>query len=191
MAKALFILGHAGSGKSQLAKRFLNSALNRGEFWVILDKDIIGERFSNKIFEILQQDNNDRDSDVFKSHIRDIEYETTLSLAAFQLKMGINVILPGPWTSEINNGKIFNSTSLGFPEETIVKHVYLSPPIAKLRSRIENRAHPKDKWKLENWDKFSSRLVKPSLISANHILTFNMFEDHEMQDYQLLKLFKE
>lgn len=190
MATALFVLGASGSGKTNLSKKFIKSRLAEGEHWVLIDKDTVGELFSNKILSLLSTNTDDRDSPIFLEHVRDLEYKTALMLAASNLKLGISVVLPGPWTKEINDNTIFNKDSLGFPQDSILGHVYLSPPSFKLKSRIENRDNPKDKWKLDHWEEYSKRVGKPKGISENKILTFNMFEEYYQQEYQLLKMIR-
>lgn len=190
MPLALFVLGSSGSGKTNLSKKFIKSRNSLGEVWTIIDKDDVGEFFSSKIFSLLNVDNEDRDSELFQTHIRDYEYKTALLLASQQLKLGINVVLPGPWTKEINNSSIFDVEILGFPKDTTIGHVYLNPPEFKLKNRIETRSHPKDKWKLEHWADYSKRIVRPENIPKNNILTFNMFEDFYQQEYQIMKMFK-
>lgn len=186
MARALFILGHAGSGKTQLAKKWIRDRIQRGEAWCLMDKDNIGELFVKKILMDLNLDPEDRDSEDYRIHVRDLEYQACLNIAREQLKVGINVVLPGPWTKEIKNEDIFDNLKIGFPEKTQTRHVYLDTPEHELRKRIELRNSARDIWKLKNWDIFKKRLVKPEQINERKIVTLS----DKMPDYLMINKIK-
>lgn len=173
MARALFILGHAGSGKTQLAKKWIRERNQKGESWCLMDKDTIGEVLAKTILTALNLDPYDRDSEQYRKYVRDLEYEACLNVAKEQLRIGVNVVLPGPWGSEIKSGKIFDNLQMGFPEKTQTRHVYLDIPNEELKHRIELRKSPRDKWKLKNWEIFKERLIKPEEINNRKIVTLN------------------
>jgi hypothetical protein len=170
MPTALFILGHAGSGKTKLSKRWVKTCLKKGDPWVLLDKDICGEGLANALMQALSLDPNDRDSLGYKSNVRDLEYKGCLRLASDQLKMGLNVVLPGPWTKELSSGAIFKNEELGFPSKTKIRHIYLEMGVDQIKKRILERCNPRDEWKLKNWDEFSKSLVEPLAVSRKSIL---------------------
>jgi predicted kinase len=172
MAAVLFILGHACSGKTYLAKEFIKNKLKNKEFWCLMDKDTVGNALSKPLFKLLNLDSNDRDSPQYKTHIRDVEYEACLDVMREQLELGINVVSPGPWTKEVNDGRIFSPEYLNMPSNTKFFHIYLDVPEAIIRDRLMDRNHPRDKWKLSNWDIFKETLVKPENIDKNRVVIF-------------------
>ncbi len=186
MARALFILGHAGSGKTQLAKKWIKERNQKGESWCLMDKDTIGEVLVKKILTSMNLDPHDRDSEGYRLHVRDLEYEACLNVAREQLRTGINVVLPGPWSKEIASGQIFDNLQIGFPEKTQTRHVYLDIPEEELKNRITLRNSGRDAWKLENWDIFKQRLIKPEEIINRKIVTLT----HKMSDYTMLSKIK-
>ncbi len=173
MAVALFVLGHAGSGKTRFSKEFIKSRLNKKEAWCLVDKDTCGEVLSNKLMLSYGMNPNDRDSPEYKEKIRDLEYISALKIAKEQLKLGINVVLPAPWTKELRNGELFDYKKLGFPKNTKIKLVYMDVSLEKIKERIEARSKPRDQWKLKNWDEFSKTLQKPSVVEEKRILTLD------------------
>jgi len=186
MARALFILGHAGSGKTQLAKKWIRERNQKGESWCLMDKDTIGEVLVKPLLIALNLDPNDRDSQDYKNKVRDLEYEACLNVAREQLRIGVNVVLPGPWNKEIKNGFIFDNLKIGFPEKTQTRHIYLDLPEDEIKNRILLRQNPRDDWKLKNWDEFKERLVKPNEISDRKIVTVN----HKMSDFAIMNRIK-
>lgn len=186
MARALFILGHAGSGKTQLAKKWIRERNQKGESWCLMDKDTIGEVLVNYILKGMNVNPNDRDSNEYRQFLRDLEYESCLNVAREQLRTGINVVLPGPWSKEIKSGIIFDNLKIGFPEKTQTRHIYLDIPEDELKRRIISRRCEKDNWKLDNWNVFKQRLIKPEEIIDRRIVTVN----HKMSDIMMFDKIK-
>ena len=170
MATALFILGHAGAGKTRTAKRWVRSRLKKGESWAMLDKDHFGEFLAPALMTALGMDPMDRDSPAFKANIRDLEYDTCLYVATRQLRLGTSVVLPGPWHHEIASGKLFDVQALGFPEGTILVHAFIDAPVEALRARILERANPRDGWKLQNWERYAKTLVRPPGLAGHEVV---------------------
>lgn len=179
MATALFILGHAASGKTTLARNWVKSRLKKNEAWCMMDKDDSGDILAPELMKALGMNPYDRDSKEYKEKVRDLEYLACINVAKEQLKLGINVVFPGPWTKELKNETLFNPYDMGLPEDTKIATVYLDIPENVLKERIEHRKNIRDKWKLENWKEFALTLKRPSVIDNRKILTFqtNYFND--------------
>lgn len=173
MPFALFVLGHAGSGKTKTSKRWIKQRLKKKEPWALLDKDTVGEVLAPALMVSLGLDPNDRDSPAYREQVRDLEYEACLVLAAEQLKLGINVVLPGPWNRELTSGKLFDAAALGFPEGTQLGHAYLDVSIEAMKRRIEERADPRDAWKIQHWDQYAERLIRPSGLKKRGVVILN------------------
>lgn len=173
MAIAFFILGHAASGKTKLSKEFIKYKVQKNEHWCLVDKDTCGEILSNQLMISYGLDPNDRDSPRYKENVRDLEYSTALAIAKEQLKLGINVVLPGPWNKEIREEIIFDAEKLNLPKDTILKHIYLDITPEKTKERILKRNKERDQWKLKNWEIFSKTLILPQVIVDRKIPVFN------------------
>lgn len=184
MAVALFILGHAASGKTTLAQHWVKSRISKGEPWCMMDKDDCGDMFAPILMQSYGLDPNDRDSVEYKDKVRDLEYITCLNVAKEQLKLGINVVLPGPWTKELKNGDLFNNEKLGFPAETTLSFAYLDICESIIKQRIVNRGNPRDAWKINNWDIFAKTLKMNPIVQERNIITFK--ENDYMDEKELM-----
>lgn len=170
---ALFILGHAGTGKSFLTAHFIKRQQAQGRAWCVLDKDTVGESWSGPLLEALGQDPNDRDSPFFKAHVRDLQYQSTLRIARDQLEMGLNTVLPGPWNKELASTALFSTQALGFPAFTRLALVWLDLPEAVRKQRIIRRADPRDQWKLAHWDTYFGALQRPPSVQDGRVPTLD------------------
>jgi len=190
MAKALFVLGQAASGKTQFARKFIKAQLKKKHAWCLMDKDTSGARLSEALMRTLGFNPNDKDSIEYKEHVRDLEYQACLDIAREQLRLGLNVVLPGPWTKEVNDGTLFDIDKLGFPFGTKIAHVYVDTPLDELQKRIINRKKTRDEWKLNNWSEYSKCLLMPQAIRDRNTLIINNKQEFERQEREILRLFK-
>lgn len=166
---ALFILGHAGTGKSFITTHFVERQREKGHAWCVLDKDVVSERWSGRFLQALGQAPDDRDSPVFKEKVRDLEYLSTLRIAKDQLELGLNVVFPGPWSRELASSALFSTDALGLPPETRLCHVWLELPIAIRKERIIRRADPRDQWKLDHWQNYTDALKRPDAVQDGRV----------------------
>ncbi|MBN9425183.1 MAG: AAA family ATPase, partial [Burkholderiales bacterium] len=82
MARLIFFAGHAGTGKTTLAKRAVPLLHARtGQSFCLLDKDTVYGAFSAKVMGLLTGDPNDRDSPTYLQNLRDQEYSGLLDIA--------------------------------------------------------------------------------------------------------------
>jgi len=166
---ALFVLGHAGTGKSFLTRHFIQRQQEEGRAWCVLDKDVVSECWSGPFLETLGADPNDRDSPLFKDKVRDLEYASTLRIARDQLELGLNVAFPGPWSREQASEALFSTQRLGLPPDTQLRHVWLELPLDVRRDRIAKRADPRDAWKLAHWERYVEALKRPTAVQDGRV----------------------
>ena len=166
---ALFILGHAGTGKSWLTHRFVTHQHAAGRPWCVLDKDVVSEVWTGPLLSAHGQDPNDRDSPFFKSVARDLGYESTLRVGRDQIEHGTSVVFPGPWSRELASGRLFSATALGLPGYTRMRHVWLDLPLDIRKDRIIKRGDPRDQWKLAHWGEYAAALKRPEAVADGRI----------------------
>lgn len=157
----LFILGVAGTGKSTLTDAFVQAARHRGQVFVPIDKDTLGNASTRRVIELTPGATlGDRDSALYQREIRDLEYGNALSYAAELLARGFNVVMPAPWTNEIVSGALTDANRLGLGPCQL-RHARLATGnLDTLRSRIEQRANPMDQYKLAYWERFCEKIGK-------------------------------
>ncbi len=162
MARLIFFCGHAGAGKTTLAKRALPLLHHRtGESFCLLDKDTVYGAYSSNVMGILTGDPNDRDSPIFLEKLRDREYEGLFDIARENLAMGTNVILVGPFSRELKNGLIFDHRRLKLPSDASIQVVWVSLSEAVAKERIIRRGNALDAYKLEHWEDYRKRRFEP------------------------------
>ena len=160
--RLILFAGHAGTGKTTLAKQALPVlAARSGRDFFFLDKDTAYGAFSSHIMGLLTGDPADRDSPIYLQHLRDREYGGLLDITRENLALDLQVMLVGPFTREIMAGKFFRPQELGLPANTVCRIAWIDLPSDEARRRIERRADPRDAWKLAHWDSYLQRRVEP------------------------------
>jgi predicted kinase len=162
MARLVFFAGHAGTGKTTLAKRAVPLLHARtGESFCILDKDTIYGAYSAKVMGLLTGDPDDRDSPTYLENLRDEEYNGLLEIARENLELGVNTVLVGPFSREVRSHRVFDPSALGVPGDTAVSVVWVELEEEAAKARIVARAHPNDRYKLAHWDEYRKRRFVP------------------------------
>ncbi len=160
--RLILFAGHAGTGKTTLAKRAVPLLASRsGRDFFFLDKDTAYGAFSSHIMGLLTGDPDDRDSPTYLQHLRDREYAGLLEITRENLELGQQVMLVGPFTREIMAGKFFRPAELGLPADTVCRIAWIDLSSAEAKRRIEARNDARDRWKLVHWDDYLKRRVEP------------------------------
>jgi len=111
--------------------------------------------------ELTTKNPNDRDSPYYLKNLRDWEYAGLIAIARENLQLGVNVILVGPFSTEIQSGRIFNPQELGVPSASSIKIAWIDLDENEAKRRMEKRADPRDEYKLKHWDQYTQRRVEP------------------------------
>ena len=160
--RLILFAGHAGTGKSTLAKKALPLIIERtGEDFFFLDKDTVYGAFSAHVMELTTQNPNDRDSPFYLENLRDWEYRGLIDIARENLLLGVNVILVGPFSREIQSGNMFNPEALGVPAQTKISIAWIDLQEQEAKTRMEKRNDPRDDWKLAHWNEYVKRRIEP------------------------------
>ena len=160
--RLILFAGHAGTGKTTLAKKALPLIVEKtGEDLFFLDKDTVYGAYSAHVMEITTKNPNDRDSPYYLKNLRNWEYAGLIAIARENLQLGVNVILVGPFSTEIQSGRIFNPQELGVPSVSSIKIAWIDLDENEAKRRMEKRADPRDEYKLKHWDQYTQRRVEP------------------------------
>ena len=163
MPRLIFFCGHAGTGKTTLAKRALLALRQRtGESFCLLDKDTLYGDYSSAVMGVLTGDANDRDSPVFLRHLREPEYAGLLNTARENLALGTNCLVVGPLSREERAHMLADRAWLRVADDVQVHTVWVHLQEAEARRRIQARGNPNDAWKLAHWDDYRPRLFLPT-----------------------------
>ena len=160
--RLLLFAGHAGTGKTTLAKRAMPVLAARGgKDFFFLDKDTAYGAFSSHVMGLLTGNPADRDSPTYLQNLRDREYAGLLDITRENLELGSQVMLVGPFTRELMAGKFFDPAQLGMPASTVCRIAWIDLSTDEAKRRIEKRNDPRDAWKLAHWDEYLKRRVEP------------------------------
>jgi len=180
MARLVFIAGHAGTGKTTLARRAVPLLHARtGESFCVLDKDTVYGAYSAKVMGLLTGDPDDRDSPTYLEHLRDQEYHGLVEVAAENLALGVNVVLVGPFSREVKSKRVFDPLALGVPADTRIRVIWVALDEATAKARIVARADPRDRYKLAHWDEYRKRRFEPDPAEFPGLLRFDNAEFDE------------
>jgi GTPase SAR1 family protein len=191
MRKLIFFLGPAGAGKTTIAK-----ALAQRRQLPLFDMDTLSRPAAEVIMTLAGLDPNDRDSTVYKRHCRDLGYRITMDAALENLELGLDVIVIGPFTKEIEDPLWLENELLRIGAslrdvETKVLYLFL-PDESFYRLRIAERGLDIDAWKLENWSNFNQTLIRREIkwnIPAASILYFDNSEPLTQDKLLLIEKF--
>ncbi|HLS56950.1 MAG TPA: AAA family ATPase [Zeimonas sp.] len=174
MARLVFFAGHAGTGKTTLARRAMPLMHARtGESFCVLDKDTVYGAYSAKVMGLLTGDPDDRDSPMYLENLRDQEYGGLLAIAAENLALGVNVLLVGPFSREVKSKRVFDPAALGLPLDTRISVVWVALDEATAKARIVARGDARDRYKLEHWDDYRKRRFDPDAAEFPELLRFD------------------
>ncbi len=180
--RLLLFAGHAGTGKTTLAKRAMPVLAARGgKDFFFLDKDTAYGAFSSHVMGLLTGNPADRDSPTYLQNLRDREYAGLLDVTRENLELGSQVMLVGPFTRELMAGKFFDPVLLGMPSGTICRIAWIDLSTEEARRRIEKRNDPRDAWKLAHWDEYLKRRVQPPEHPALRRFDNQHFSDAEFE----------
>jgi len=183
--RLILFAGHAGTGKTTLAKKALPLIVEKtGEDFFFLDKDTVYGAYSAHVMEITTKNPNDRDSPYYLKNLRNWEYAGLIAIARENLQLGVNVILVGPFSAEIQSGRIFNPQELGVPSVSSIKIAWIDLDDNEAKRRMEKRADPRDEYKLKHWDQYTQRRLEPPENSA--IQRFNNLHFDEAKFERLI-----
>lgn len=177
MPYLIFFCGHAGTGKTTLAKHMLHPLMAAtGEPFCLLDKDTLYGQYSSAVMGVLTGDANDRDSPLYLQHLRDPEYRGLLATARENLALGVSVAVVGPLSREVRAHQLADRTWLGVGDDVHVHIVWVHVAEAQARQRIAQRANPNDAWKLAHWDDYRTRLFQPTAVDYPELFLFDNTE---------------
>lgn len=190
MKHLIFFCGHAGTGKTTLARRLFAPLMHAtGEPFCLLDKDTLYGAYSAAAIGALTGDPHDRDSPLFIEHFRDPEYRCLVDTAAENLALGVSVVIVAPLTREVGSARLFDRAWLGIDDDVAIRVVWVHVDERVARERIVARGDPNDAYKLAHWEEYRQRLFVPDAALAQTLVMFdNTAPSDQARDALLARL---
>ncbi|MDR5732051.1 ATP-binding protein [Caballeronia sp. LZ025] len=174
MKHLLFFCGHAGTGKTTLAKRLFAPLMHAtGKPFCLLDKDTLYGEYSAAAIGALTGDPHDRDSPLFIEHLRDPEYRGLVDTAAENIALGVSAVVIAPLSREVRERRLFDRAWLGVGDDVTIRVVWVHVNEDVAHERIMARGDPNDAYKLANWQAYRQRLFFPDDALAADLLMFD------------------
>ena len=148
-----------------------------GEDFFFLDKDTAYGAFSAHVMQLTTQNPNDRDSPFYLENLRDWEYKGLIDIARENLLLGVSVILVGPFSREIQSGRMFDAQALSVPPQTTIRITWIDLEGPEAKKRMEKRADPRDEWKLAHWEQYTNRRTEPPIHALLHRFDNSVFNE--------------
>ncbi len=146
MQKCFVVCGSPGSGKSTYAEQL--ASLRHA---TLLDIDPATERLVRLALAQSGHNQDDRDSEYFKSNFREPIYETLFDIARENLAIQ-DVVLVGPFTKEIRDPNWPSELSQALGAAIEIHYVQCPPEVRK--RRLASRGNARDLAKLKDWDDY-------------------------------------
>ena len=190
MKHLIFFCGHAGTGKTTLARQLFAPLMQAtGEPFCLLDKDTLYGAYSAAAIGALTGDPHDRDSPLFIEHFRDPEYRCLIDTAAENLALGVSVAIVAPLTREVRSARLFDRAWLGIDDDVAIRVVWVHVDESVARERIVARGDPNDAYKLAHWEEYRQRLFVPDAALAQTLVMFdNTAPSDQARDALLARL---
>ncbi len=179
MPRLIFFCGHAGTGKTTLARRAIGALMAEahqrcsGESFCLLDKDTLYGDYSSAVMGVLTGNPDDRDSPQYLQHLRNPEYHGLLATARENLGLGVSTIVVGPLSREVRAHQLADRVWLGVGDDVSVHIVWVHLQEDEARRRIAARGNPNDAWKLAHWHDYRTRLFLPAAADYPELLMFD------------------
>ncbi|WP_341315526.1 ATP-binding protein [Paraburkholderia sp. IMGN_8] len=174
MTYLIFVCGHAGTGKTTLAKKLIGPLMSASASpFCLLDKDTLYGSYSATAMAMLTGDPNDRDSPLFLQHLRDAEYRGLLDTARDNLELGVSALVVGPLSREVRERRLFDRAWLGVGADVALRVVWVYTSEELAHQRIVDRGNPNDAYKLAHWDEYRQRRFVPGGDICEDLLMFD------------------
>lgn len=152
----VIITGCAGSGKTSLGEK-----IARELKWTYIDKDTVTREFTDFILVEKGTSKGDRESEIYCTHVRPIEYRITFKVCVENLRLGNPVVLTIPFIAQIRDFRMWEEMihEYGIDLNGInVKFVWINHNEGGEFTRITRRGAERDGYKLKHWESYASGL---------------------------------
>lgn len=151
----ILVSGYAASGKSRVGKE-LAWRLPGGCY---LDKDTISGPFVDRMLLLIGRPAGDRDSEIYRSEIRPLEYQCLLAAGFEAAESGATAVLSAPFLAQLVDAQWMNQFHRELGARGLCHRiVWVHCNLATLQQRMLQRGSLRDRAKLNDWAAYSASL---------------------------------
>ena len=176
----LLVAGPGASGKTYVAERLGRQIPGA----VLLDKDTLAEKFTDKLLALAGESSSQRDSEKYTKEFRPLEYDALLSVAKQNLQIGRTVLAVAPFSFEVTNDRWLRHIETDVPAGVVVRTVWVSASPEAIKNRMAQRNAAYDAQKLADWGAWESKLKAlpvPTRRANLHFITNDVDEEGPVQ----------
>jgi DNA-binding transcriptional regulator YhcF (GntR family)/predicted kinase len=152
--RAVFIGGHDGSGKTEVAR-----VLARETGWAILDKDTLTRYVVDTALVQLGSTIADRESKIYTDIVEPAAYRCLDATVIENLTYGVNVIAAAPYLREFGSRAWLERQAAALDElGADMSVIWVRCSAETMHSYIRGRAVARDTWKLAHWDEYLDKI---------------------------------
>ena len=133
--------GVPGVGKTTMAEAVLSRT-----YASYVNKDRIAMAFTNDV-----------EGEFYKKTVAPASYRILWDLARDNLSRGQSVFLESPFNNLLRGERDENLDRISRETSSFLKLICCTAPNDVVKARIIQRAEPRDKWKLDNWDAYIAK----------------------------------
>jgi predicted kinase len=177
--KLVIVGGFPCSGKTLISKMIAR----KGLFFV--DKDSVAKFFTKALLESLGSYGDDRQSELYVSKVKDLEYQTILDVSFENIGLGNSVVVTAPFIKDFFDPTWINNIHqrVKFLGGELVL-LWIHTDLDILKQRMVLRREPRDNWKLDNWEEYVSGLP----MSAPNEPAVIIVENSKLSEAELYKI---
>ena len=176
--QVILIGGYAGSGKTELAR-----ILARRTGWPVLDKDTLTRPVVENALEAHGHSPHDRESDLYLTTIRPLEYEALAAAARENVECGNCALVAAPFVQEFSDSSWLSRTRASFTAlgaKLTITWVYCDPNT--MHTYLRHRGAARDSAKLADWPGWIRQIDTALRPKAPHVMVDNSQSSAPLQD---------
>lgn len=148
----ILVAGYSASGKTRVGREL---ALRLGHC-CYLDKDTLLEPMVDRLVVALGQPPGDRDSELYRSQVRPLEYQCLMDAGFEAASFVVTVLLSAPFLHQLVDDEWMRWLEREAASRGLKVHVvWVNCPCEILRQRMIDRGSPRDRAKLADWPTYS------------------------------------
>jgi predicted kinase len=177
MQRLVIVGGWPGAGKTWITNKYCQLAGG-----VHLDKDVCTSSLSELSLELLGSNRSDRESLLYLSKVREVEYQALWSIVKSVVEQGNQTVLvsaPFYDVFQLSHDEIRSMLNI---EIEVIK-LWVHSDENSRKNRIKNRMSHRDHWKINNWSEYEAGCNTPVEANCDHLIDNSLWEKDALRNF--------